>query len=490
MIRSAGKICSSACSWYWSRQLQCGVRSRGFVSQAQQSTPKAFDAFGPLTEIEKIMIDSVKVCSTVSGLVCSSLMYLIKATGSLSFATYMQLCLSHPVHGYYMNPDHEVFGARGDFTTSPEISQVFGELVAVWLLERWMTTAPSKPFRLVELGPGRGTLMDDMLRVFRQFPAARANLESVHLVETSPAMRTLQESKLRDATQGGKPKAMWHNAVDEVPQSADTYTMLVAHELFDALPVHIIERTSQGWHEVLITLSKDQSIRYTMPVSRSSGAVLLPTTSSTNSRAKPQAISSRWTPVLSPTPTASSTLLGNVSARFAQLPVGSRIEISTAGVKTARAIANLIGGNGEDGASGCALIVDYGAEHAFGNSLRAFKDHKIVDIFHLPGECDITANVDFALLKESLGDHATPLGTLHQGTFLKRLGVQLRAASLMRTAPSAERKKAIEDGVNRLIDPLGMGGQYSVLGIVSRKSKDKDVWPFMDANDGGSSMQL
>ncbi|KAI6155219.1 DUF185-domain-containing protein [Pisolithus tinctorius] len=462
MLRLAHRGCSSRVLSSWLQRPQCQAWTRTLATHTQQSTLDAScsDDFGPLTDIEKIMVNSVK------------------ATGPFSFATYMQLCLSHPIHGYYMNPQHAVFGTRGDFTTSPEISQVFGELVAVWMLERWMNLAPSQPFRVVELGPGRGTLMDDMLRVFRQFPAARAKLTNVHLVETSPAMRTLQESKLKHIVHNGSPGLVWHDALDDVPRSPNTYTILVAHEFFDALPVHLIEKTSHGWHEVLIALSKDQSVRYTIPSAQSTGSVLR--SASPDGASKPQVVSSRWTPVLSPTPTATSTLLGNVSPRFSKLPVGSRIEVSGAAVKTVRSIAELIT---HDGVGGCALVIDYGAEHAVGNSLRAFKEHKIVDIFHRPGECDITANVDFALLKESFGHNVTPLGTLCQGEFLKRLGVQLRAASLIRAAPTTERKKAIEDGVNRLVDPLGMGGQYAVLGMTSEKKggpPHQGVWPFVD----------
>ncbi|KAL4072733.1 hypothetical protein V8B97DRAFT_1958167 [Scleroderma yunnanense] len=130
----------------------------------------------------------------------------------------------------------------------------------------------------------------------------------------------------------------------------------------------------------------------------------------------------------------------------------------------------------------------YGTEHAVGNSLQGFKDHKIVDIFHHPGESNITANVDFVLLKESLGSQVTPLGTLRQEEFLNCLGIQLRAASLIRSAMNAERRKVIEGGVNRLVDPLGMGSQYAVLGITSKKGgpRDQGLWPFVDVEVNGS----
>ncbi|OAX42701.1 DUF185-domain-containing protein [Rhizopogon vinicolor AM-OR11-026] len=410
------------------------------------------DSFGVLTDIEKIMLDSVK------------------ATGPISFSTFMQLSLGHPTHGYYMKPDHAVFGTQGDFITSPEISQMFGELVALWMVKQWMDTNVKLPFRVVELGPGRGTLMDDMLRVLKQFPATSAKLKSVHLVENSATMRALQEGKLRKASQEGNFEIMWHDAIEEIEHEEDVFTMLVAHEFFDALPVNVIEKTQQGWHEVLIAPSNDPSIKYITPSSEFDSNLGSPPPS--------QRTSSRWTRVLSPTPTASGTLLGLASPRFSSLPVGTRIEVSRASMNQARNIGKLIGT--KDG--GCALVVDYGADKPFGDSLRAFKEHKIVDIFCSPGECDITANVDFTLLKESMADLVSTHGPISQRDFLTRMGIQVRAAALARSASSPERKQEIEDGANRLVDPLGMGGQYKVLGVVAKSSGEgqdsHDVWPF------------
>ncbi|KAH7913507.1 S-adenosyl-L-methionine-dependent methyltransferase [Hygrophoropsis aurantiaca] len=396
------------------------------------------------TEVERILIDS------------------IKAAGPISFSTYMQLCLAHPTHGYYMKPEHEVFGARGDFITSPEVSQVFGELMAVWMLERWMKDAQSKPFRIVELGPGRGTLMADMLRVISQFPSLREKLAGVHLVETSESMRSMQKKTLHTAIPSGQ--IMWHDAVEDIPLNDGKYTMLAAHEFFDALPVHVLERTQQGWHEVLIALAQDDSA--SSPPSSPPGNI------SNNSDITP-----RWRLVLSPSPTASSTILGLASPRFKTAEVGTRIEVSAASMRTARRIGDLLASDG-----GCALVVDYGGDHTFGNSIRAFKDHKIVDIFDLPGECDITANVDFALLKEVLGKNVTTYGSIPQGDFLTRLGLRLRVEALKRAASSDLRKDAIETGAQRLVDPLGMGGQYRVMGVTSRieGDKDREVWPFVD----------
>ncbi|OJA08250.1 hypothetical protein AZE42_02072 [Rhizopogon vesiculosus] len=450
MLRLATKYRSNGVS-SWLKQPACRYGALD-TSNILHARTMSGDSFGVLTDIEKIMLDSVK------------------ATGPISFSTFMQLSLGHPTYGYYMKPDHAVFGTQGDFITSPEISQMFGELVALWMVKQWMDTNVKLPFRVVELGPGRGTLMDDMLRVLKQFPATSAKLKSVHLVENSATMRALQEGKLRKASQEGNFEMMWHDAIEEIEHEEDVFTMLVAHEFFDALPVNVIEKTQQGWHEVLIAPSNDPSIKYTTPSSEFD--------SNPGSPPPSQRTSSRWTRVLSPTPTASGTLLGLASPRFSSLPVGTRIEVSRASMNQARNIGKVIGTQG----GGCALVVDYGADKLFGDSLRAFKEHKIADIFCSPGECDITANVDFTLLKESMADLVSTHGPISQRDFLTRMGIQVRAAALARSASSPERKQEIEGGANRLVDPLGMGEQYKVLGVVAKSNGEghdsSDVWPF------------
>ncbi|KAG8213262.1 S-adenosyl-L-methionine-dependent methyltransferase [Butyriboletus roseoflavus] len=413
------------------------------------------------------------------------------ATGPLSFATYTQLCLSHPVHGYYFNTSHPVFGSRGDFTTSPEISQVFGEVLAFWMIGRWMS-AGSKPFRIVELGPGRGTLMDDMLRVVRQLPAVRDKLDSVHLVETSPAMRALQRTTLRTTHEHGRVAFSWHDALDQITHRNDRFTMLVAHEFFDALPVHVIEVCLPP-HTVCHRSNPLSPARRKRCVDGTKYSSHPPTTQAYATPARPPPSSPittiparplsnpshRGGPACSPQRRPHLRRSSDTPLRASQpFPVGSRIEVSGASVKVARQIAELLSpSKGRDG-GGCALIIDYGAEKAVGNSLRAFKEHEIVDVFHRPGECDVTANVDFALLKEVLSDLVTPHGTLSQGTFLNQVGVQLRADRLIKAAPTEERKTAIAESVNRLVEPLGMGGQYAVLGVTGTP-KEEAVWPFL-----------
>ncbi|KAJ6512739.1 S-adenosyl-L-methionine-dependent methyltransferase [Mycena sanguinolenta] len=372
-----------------------------------------------ITPVEKIIMDG------------------IKATGPISFSTYMQMCLSHPTQGYYMNPRNPIFGAKGDFVTSPEISSIFGELVGVWLMSQW--TRPQR-IRIIELGPGRGTLMQDILRVMSQFGGDQ--LKEVHLVETSPTLRALQETRLSPSAAKYGCTLAWHDSIDDVAPSEDEYfTMLVAHEFFDALPFHTIEKTEHGWQELLIALAEE-----------------------------PEAYP-RFRYVLAPGPTAASNLLGMSSPRFrADAPLGTRLEISPASLRTMRRVGELLAPS-----RGCGLVVDYGAAHAFANSFRAFKNHEIVDVFHAPGECDLTANVDFAYLAEAVTDLVPTHGPLSQAAFLENMGLQLRVEALVRGKTDEEAARIREAG-RRLVDPAGMGSQYQVMGIGGAGV----VWPFVD----------
>ncbi|KAJ7471446.1 S-adenosyl-L-methionine-dependent methyltransferase [Mycena galericulata] len=400
-----------------------------------------------ITSVEKIIMDG------------------IKATGPISFSTYMQLCLSHPTEGYYMNPQNPIFGAKGDFVTSPEISSVFGELLGVWLLAQWMRTVKQLRIRLVELGPGRGTLMHDVLRVAGQFGGNK--LRSVHLVETSPALRALQETRLAPTAATYGATLEWHDSIEQIPVDPRMYTMVIAHEFFDALPFHTIEKTEQGWQEILIALAESESTKEIAATPSESGA-----------EKEDAGTNPRFRYVLAPQPTAASNLLGISSPRFKDLPVGSRLEVSPVAFKTMRALGRLICGKRDVSPSrGCALIVDYGASRAFNQSFRAFKDHKIVDVLHAPGQCDLTANVDFAYLAEAVKDLLTPQGPLPQSAFLEKMGLQARTEFLVSTAQTDETKAAIREAARRLVDPAGMGSEYMVLGMGGQPERGV-VWPF------------
>ncbi|KAJ7081808.1 S-adenosyl-L-methionine-dependent methyltransferase [Mycena belliarum] len=387
----------------------------------------------------------------------------------------MQMCLSHPTQGYYMNPHNPIFGSKGDFVTSPEISSLFGELLGVWLMSQWMQSS-KQPIRLIELGPGRGTLMQDVMRVVARFGGNQ--LASVHLVETSPTLRALQDDKLSPSALKYGCTLQWHDSVDQIPLGSEEYTMVLAHEFFDALPFHTIEKTDKGWQEIFIALAEpDQtSVVQTATLDGHESAPAV-------SECRGAEPFPRFRYVLSPQPTASSTLLGLSSARFRDMRVGSRLEVSPLAFKTMRAVGNLIAGKQDPDAQdpipsrGCGLVVDYGANHVSGQSFRAFQKHEIVDVFHAPGECDLTANVDFAYLAEAVRDLVSTHGPISQAAFLEGMGLQLRIDSAVAKAASEENKAAIREMGRRLVDPAGMGTEYMVLGLSGQANKD-GAWPF------------
>jgi len=374
-----------------------------------------------------------------------------------------------------MNPSNPVFGSRGDFTTSPEISQVFGELVGIWFMSQWISAGRPQAIRLIELGPGRGTLMDDILRVVSQFSKG---LKDIHLVENSPVMRVLQKEKLHPSVEKAGCRLHWHDSISDITPS-NQFSLVVAHEFFDALPVHVLQKTRHGWNEVLVASNLE-------PLASPEPGVLQSIETST--------MYPRLRRVLSPTPTAASTVLGLSSTRFQHLPVGATIEVSPASFKIARQIGEILSKPSQDQSTelapgGCGLVVDYGGGKVFGDSFRAFKDHKIVDVFHRPGECDLTTNVDFTFLREAMEDLVTIHGPTPQSTFLERMGLRLRVNALVRNAKTDERRSAIWDAAKRLVDPVGMGKEYQVMGFTNPVSgaearSPTDVWPFVGVEQG------
>ncbi|CAE6344474.1 unnamed protein product [Rhizoctonia solani] len=388
----------------------------------------------------------------------------IRAKGPISVAQYMQMCLSHPVEGYYMKG--EPIGAQGDFVTSPEISQLFGELVGIWLVSQWLERGMNRPIQVVELGPGRGTLMDDMLRTIESIGQTRGRVQAVHLVETSAKLREEQKSRL-----GARIPAEllhWYDRIEDVPNNgSDVYTLLVAHEFFDAIPIHIIKKTPGGFQEVLVDIDRTAQILSDSPPSLVNNPSLL----ANNSPAKPQSPGFRY--VLSGQSSPLARTLGESSARFSQVPEGHRIEVSPSSWAIVRGVGDLIGKGG-----GAGLVIDYGDDRAFGASFRGFHKHKLVDVFHQPGFCDLTANVDFAYLKEALKfTSTTSHGPITQHAFLAKMGAPIRLHRLLQGAKDDETRERLKKGAARLIDLAGMGGQYKVMGITSGE-KQEQVYPF------------
>ena len=333
----------------------------------------------------------------------------IAAEGPMTVAEWMAECLLHPRHGYYATRDP--LGARGDFTTAPEVSQVFGELVGLCLAGAWLDRGRPSPVRLIELGPGRGTLMADALRAARAVPGF-LDAARVHLVEASGPLREAQRRAL-----AGHPAA-WHDRLEEVPEGP---TLLVANEFLDALPVRQLVRAGDAWRERVVAATGG-ALRFALSPPMA-----------------PSFLADRLT----------DTVEGDVVEwRPAVPPLMAEIE---------RRIA---------GSGGAALLIDYGGWRSRGDTLQAVRGHAFADPLEAPGEADLTAHVDFEAVRRgapSLG--ASALAT--QGTFLERLGATARARALARGLEG----RALEEAVaahRRLTHPDEMGGLFEVLALTER----------------------
>jgi NADH dehydrogenase [ubiquinone] 1 alpha subcomplex assembly factor 7 len=335
----------------------------------------------------------------------------IALTGPITVAEFMAEALGHPRLGYYRKA--LPFGAAGDFTTAPEISQIFGELVGAWLAERWNAMGRPQPVRLIELGPGRGTLLTDALRATRGVAGFHAAID-LHLVEINEHLREWQAAALNAFA------PTWHERLEGAPEGP---MLLVANEFFDALPVRQFERTDKGWVERMVGLDDD-------------GRTLLLS--------------------LAPGVTPFTGLLPDAA-------VGAQAEISKAG----QAIAALIGDRLRR-QGGWALIIDYGDERAgHAASLQGVSGHRGAAVLERPGEIDLSAHVDFAALARASG--LPSFGPVSQGDFLRRLGAEQRAAALKARASEAQRQ-AIDAALVRLIDPEQMGRLFRVMAVGDDRS--------------------
>jgi NADH dehydrogenase [ubiquinone] 1 alpha subcomplex assembly factor 7 len=344
----------------------------------------------------------------------SELKKLIRSSGPMPVWRYMELCLTHPQYGYYVSRDP--LGREGDFTTAPEVSQMFGELLGLWTASVWKAIGSPPLLRLIELGPGRGTMMTDALRALRVLPPLYQSL-SIHLVEINPVLRDKQKAVL-----SGVPNVAWHDDIDEVP---DGPAVVLANEYFDVLPVHQVVKRENGWHERVVEID-------------GSGALVF------GAAAEPMP---RFEMLLPPLVRAAP-----VGAVFEWRPDTEIMKITTR-VRD------------QDGA---ALIVDYGHLRSdAGDTFQAIARHSFTDPLKNPGQADVTAHVDFQALvraAEDLGARAH--GPVSQGEFLKRLGIETRAATLMaKTTP--EISEDISGALKRLIGGGrgGMGSMFKVLAI-------------------------
>lgn len=329
----------------------------------------------------------------------------IASNGPMTLADYMAECLLHPEFGYYATRDP--FGTTGDFTTAPEISQMFGEMVGLSLAQAWLDQGAPASFVLAEAGPGRGTLMADILRVTRAVPGF-VEAAQLHLIEASAGLRDKQRTLLGDTP-------IWHNTVDTLPD--DTPLFFVANEFFDALPIRQFQRKAQMWCETL--------------VSQRDGVL------------SPGLGGHAPVPVL--------------AHRLEDTDDGNIIEICPSAGPITHALGARIEQNG-----GAALLIDYGDWRSLGDTLQAVKAHKHVNPFDTPGDADLTAHVDFEALAEatpSAHSRLTP-----QGIFLERLGITPRAQALAKTL-SGDPLDAHIAAHRRLTHPHEMGNLFKVLAL-------------------------
>lgn len=355
----------------------------------------------------------------------------IKMKGPISVADYMKEVLTNPISGYYMHSD--VFGQTGDFITSPELGQLFGEMVAVWFINEWKKIGSPKPLQIVELGPGRGSLCQDMLKVFKHFNELTD--VSVHLVEVSPFLSDLQARNLCLTTRNTKDDTCksyrkgenasgvsfsWYTRLDDVPRE---FSLVLAHEFFDALPIQKFQKTEKGWREILVDIDDNNENKFKF--------------------------------VLSNVQTPGSKLL------IPSNETRSHVEISKDSIVLIKQLAERLE---EDG--GIALIADYGHTGEGTDTFRAFKKHKLHDPLLEPGSADLTADVDFNLLKSvaTMDNKTIAFGPVLQSEFLNRMGIAVRLEQLLQHA-SAEQEKALKFAVEMMTDHDKMGKKFKLLSL-------------------------
>ncbi len=335
--------------------------------------------------------------------------------GPITVADYMAEALTDPEAGYYMTGDP--FGARGDFVTAPEVSQMFGELIGLWCADVWAQMGCPDPVLLVELGPGRGTLMADVLRALRMAPGCRAALRP-QLVEISPVLRDRQRETL--AATGFD--ASWYERLDQLPEGP---LLLIANEFFDALPIRQFERRPEGWCERLVGLDPGGG-----------------------------ALAFVWGP---PGPQAQAL----IPAALQAAAPGAVVEVSAPATAIAGEIGRRLATHG-----GAGLIVDYGhGATQTGATLQAVRGHGAHPVLEAPGSADLTAHVDFAALaRAAVAAGARAYGPVCQGAWLESLGIVARAERLRRGA-TPKQAAAVDAARHRLTDAAEMGALFKALAL-------------------------
>jgi len=342
----------------------------------------------------------------------------IRSEGPISVAEYMTVCLLDPVHGYY--PTRDPLGSDGDFITAPEISQMFGECIGLWALQSWIDMGRPPYLHLVELGPGRGIMMSDILRIAALDRAFEKAL-SVTLIEASAALEAVQAKTLGAANV----PIRWAKDLRDVPKGS---TLIIGNEFLDCLPIRQFIQNDPfagraGWHERLISVDKNDNFRFVkspMAIAETLQSML------------PEGQSEARKDDLIELCPATHQLIDQISQRLFDFP-------------------------------GRAMFIDYGpSETEFGDTLQAIKRHEKVGVFSDLGNTDLTARVDFSPLRqiaEQAGIDATE--TIAQRTLLSKLGIEMRAVALLKSKPEARPKIARQ--LHRLMDSEEMGELFKAV---------------------------
>ncbi|KQY96029.1 hypothetical protein ASD21_05865 [Caulobacter sp. Root1455] len=362
----------------------------------------------------------------------------IAQDGPISVAEYFTRCLHDPRDGYYAT--RPALGEGGDFLTAPGVSQMFGELIGLWLLETWTRMGRPSPVRLVEMGPGDGTLISDILRAARLLPEF-LEAADLWLVEVSPPLRAVQAATLANAPLTPR----WADRLEAVPAGAPL--LLVANEVLDCLPAHQFVRTQSGWAERVVGLDAAGALAFGLkplgppPVgeaARRVGGGNLP------SRQNPPSVDLRSTP----------------PPRGEDLPIGTLVESSPAQAALGSEIGHRVARDG-----GAALLIDYGRDApGAGDTLQALKAHTKVSPLAEPGQADLTVWADFPAVLAAAAEAGAAVGPiLTQGAFLAGLGIEARAQALAAAQPQANQADKLARQLDRLTGAAQMGQLFKVV---------------------------
>ncbi|CRG91394.1 NADH dehydrogenase [ubiquinone] complex I, assembly factor 7 [Talaromyces islandicus] len=440
----------------------------------------------------------------------------IRTTGPISIAAYMRELLTNPNEGYYTTASSqsgsEIFGKKGDFVTSPEITQIFGELVGLWTITEWMAQGrPRSGVELIEVGPGKGTLMDDILRTLRNFKIFSSSIEGIYLVEASAELREIQKNLLCgpdavlediDIGHRGVSKHLgvpitWVEDIRLLSYNGKT-PFIFAHEFFDALPIHAfesVEPSPDAEPQPIMTptgpinMNKTAAQRHaSLPQWRELMVALNAKSVLEDKKDEPE-----FQLVRAKASNASSLVYPEASERYKALKSqpGSVIEISPESRLYMNDFARRIGGFTVDPKKkmawakvtadkpkplGAALILDYGTSATVPmNSLRGIRQHAKISPFAFPGQVDVSADVDFTSLAEAAIEASEGVevhGPVDQADFLQSMGIAERAKQLLKDVKDDNERKVIESAWKRLVDrgPNGMGKLYKALAVIPENS--------------------